>query len=204
MLWPGRRGADGDGCGPRAGLPQPRLLPRRAHGARPRRVGAGHRDASRGSDRAHDSRSGGGGPRDRQREHGVGSPDICRREGQGAARTLTGRVRRRRARSRSRARPQARLPAPRRAAPFGRHVVARAARRPGRVRAEPRRQADPEGGGPARARSRVPRTRSRGRSADAGRRRRHRAPQRRSALFGPGLPARDRGRGTVRRPLDER
>ena len=34
-------------------------------------------------------------------------------------------------------------PAPRRAAPFRCHVVARAARRPGCVRAEPRRQADP-------------------------------------------------------------
>ena len=33
----GGSGADGDGCGPRARLPQPRLLPRRAHVARPRR-----------------------------------------------------------------------------------------------------------------------------------------------------------------------
>ena len=44
-----------------------------------------------------------------------------------------------------------------RAAPFRRHVVARAARRPRRVRAESGREADPEGGGPRRGRSRVPR-----------------------------------------------
>ena len=67
------------------------------------------------------------------------------------------------------ARAQARLPAPRGPAPLGGHVVARAARRAGRVRAEPRHPADPPGGRPRRGRSRVPGARGRGRRADAGR-----------------------------------
>ena len=155
--------------------------------------------APRGEDRTHAPRGGGGCPRDRQREHGRGGPGLCRREGQGAVRAVDGRFRRCRACPRGRARPQARLPPPRRPAPFGRHVVPRPARRPGRVRAKPRREADTEGGGPRRGRSRVRRAGVRGRRADAGRCCLHRAPERRSALFGPGLPARD---GKSRGPCD--
>lgn len=56
----------------RAGVPEPRLLPRRPDAARPRRRAAGDRDGNRAPARAHGRGGRLGDPPDRQHEHGAG------------------------------------------------------------------------------------------------------------------------------------